>query len=143
MQTERHWDTKNHTAKNRVQSLHSKQQLEKANQIFETISAHTESKNKFLDLLTKNFLWTVLPKKYSIIMVDEEHLVVTKRVVASLPISSCNLHEKYDYKHHLFNVNGSSSSTSSVSRSCQGCTSDLIMLKSQLVKRDSGRFSTP
>jgi regulator of sigma D len=47
---------KNNTAKNQVQSLHSKQQLEKANQIFETISAHTESKNKFLDLLTKNFL---------------------------------------------------------------------------------------
>jgi hypothetical protein len=67
-------------------------------------------------------------------MVEEEHLVATKRVVASLPISSCNLHEKYNYKHHLFNVNGSSSSTSSVSRSCQGCTSDLIMLKSQLVK---------
>ena len=46
---------KNHTAKNQVQSLHLKQQLEKANQIFETIRAHTESKNKFLDLLTKNF----------------------------------------------------------------------------------------
>ena len=63
MQTESHWDTKNHTAKNQVQSLHLKQQLEKANQIFETKSAHTESKNKFLDLLTKNFLWPVLPKK--------------------------------------------------------------------------------
>jgi hypothetical protein len=52
------------------------------------------------------------------------------------------IYEKYEYEQHLFNVNDSSSSTSSVSKSCQGCTSDLIMLKSQLVKRNSGRFST-
>jgi hypothetical protein len=59
-----------------------------------------------------------------------------ERLVSNLPISLYNLsYSKNNFKHYLFNISGPSSSTSSVSSSCQGCTSDLATLKPQLIKK--------